>query len=177
MELRQALKEQYHASLAMLSECVEKCPQTVWTAGEHPRAFWRIAWHAAYFAHNYLVQNAEGFNRSVADWPSAIRTTLGVSDTQKAIDVEPYELPEGVSPLSQRDLLDYISHVGGLVDATVEDLDLDVDETGFPWYPNMSKLSHELMNLRHIQGHVGQLSELLMAGGIDTGWIAKSDGH
>lgn len=40
----------------------------------------------------------------------------------------------------------------------------------------MSKLSHELMNLRHTQGHVGQLSELLMARGIDTDWISKSDG-
>ena len=29
MELRQALKEQYHAGLAMLAECVEKCPQGI----------------------------------------------------------------------------------------------------------------------------------------------------
>jgi hypothetical protein len=29
------------------------------------------------------------------------------------------------------------------------------------------------MNLRHLQGHVGQLSELLMAKGIDTDWICK----
>jgi len=40
----------------------------------------------------------------------------------------------------------------------------------------MSKLSHQIMNLRHIQGHVGQLSELLMAKGIDTDWTAKSSG-
>ena len=38
----------------------------------------------------------------------------------------------------------------------------------------MSKLSHELMNLRHTQGHVGQLSELLMARGIDTDWTSKA---
>lgn len=30
------------------------------------------------------------------------------------------------------------------------------------------------VNLRHIQGHVGQLSELLMARAIDTNWIASS---
>ena len=56
----------------------------------------------------------------------------------------------------------------------VKNLNLASDETGFSWYKNMSKLSHQLMNLRHIQGHVGQLSELLMARGIDTDWIAKS---
>ena len=37
MELRQALKEQYHAGLAMLAECVEKCPADMWLAGEHQR--------------------------------------------------------------------------------------------------------------------------------------------
>ena len=41
------------------------------------------------------------------------------------------------------------------------------------WYPGMAKLSHELMNLRHLQGHVGQLSELLLARGIETDWIGK----
>jgi len=29
MELRQALKEQYHAGLAMLAECVAKCPEGI----------------------------------------------------------------------------------------------------------------------------------------------------
>ena len=172
MELRQALKEQYHAGLAMLAECVEKCPESMWLEGEHPRPFWRIAWHAAYFTHNYLVQDEAAFNDSVASWPPAVRSVLGVCDTQKAIDVEPYELPEGAAPLTPRELLDYIAHVRSLVDATVDGLDLESPETGFSWYPRMSKLSHELMNLRHIQGHVGQLSERLMARGIDTDWIA-----
>lgn len=176
MDLRQALKEQYHAGLAMLAECVEKCPDDTWIEGEHPRPFWRIAWHAAYFTHNYLVQNAEAFNGSAADWPPAVRTALGVSDTQRAIDVEPYELPEGVAPLTRREVRHYIAHVRGLIDATVDRLDLDSPETGFSWYPTMSKLSHELMNLRHLQGHVGQLSELLMAKGIDTDWVARSAG-
>jgi len=174
MELRQALKEQYHAGLAMLAECVEKCPEAMWLAGEHPRPFWRIAWHAAYFTHNYLAQNEDAFNGSVADWPLAVRSALGVSDTQKAIDVEPYELPEGVTPLTQWEVGDYLAYVRGLIDATVDKLDLDSQETGFSWYPDMSKLSHELMNLRHLQGHVGQLSELLMARGIDTDWVARS---
>ena len=174
MELQQALKEQYHAGLAMIAECVEKCPEDMWLKGEHPRAFWRIAWHAVYFTHNYVALNEEAFNGSVADWPLAVRTVLGVSDTQKASDVEPYELPEGVTPLTQREVLDYIAYVRGLIDATVDRLDLDSRETGFSWYPNMNKLSHQLMNLRHIQGHIGQLSELLMASGIDIDWVARS---
>ena len=173
MRLRQALKEQYHAGLSMLADCVEKCPEDLWTEGTHPRMYWRIAWHTAYFAHNYIVQNADEFNESVHEWPPAVGETLGVSDRQRAIDVEPYELREGVTPLTRQELLDYLAYLRGLVDSTIDRLDLDSGETGFPWYPNISKLSHELMNLRHIQGHVGQLSERLMARGIDTEWIEK----
>lgn len=174
MELQQALKEQYHAGLAMLAECVEKCPESLWLEGEHPRMFWRIAWHAAYFTHNYMAQNEQAFNGSVADWPLDVRTALGVSDIQKAVDVEPFELPEGVTPLTKREVHDYIVYIRSLIDVTVDNLDLDSSETGFSWYPNMTKLSHELMNLRHIHGHIGQLSELLMAKEIDINWIAKS---
>jgi hypothetical protein len=172
MDLKSALKEQYHAGLGMLAECVEKCPDDLWTAGQHPRQFWRVAWHAAYFTHNYLAQDEAAFNASVIEWPAAARTTLGVGETRSAVEVEPYELPEGVAPLNRRDLLDYIAYLDGIVDLTVEELDLESPSTGFSWYPTMTKLSHELMNLRHIQGHVGQLSEVLMAQGIDTDWIA-----
>ena len=174
MELRQALKEQYHAGLAMLAECVEKCPEGMWLEGEHPRTFWRIAWHAAYFTQNYLAPDEAAFNGSADDWPMAVRTVLGVSDTQKAIDVEPFERPEGVTPLTPMEVRDYIGYVRSLIDATVARLDLESQGTGFSWYPNMTKLSHELMNLRHLQGHVGQLSERLMAQGIETEWVAKS---
>ena len=45
-ELRQALKEQYHAGLTMLAECVGNCPDEMWLKGNYPRAFWRIAFHS-----------------------------------------------------------------------------------------------------------------------------------
>ena len=160
----------------MLAECVEKCPEDLWPEGEHPRTFWRIAWHTAYYTHNYVVQDEEAFNGSVTAWPLGVKDALGVGATQKAIDIEPYELPEGVTPLTRREVRDYIAYVCGLIDATVDGLDMERPETGFSWYPDMTKLSHVLMNLRHLQGHVGQLSEILMAQGIDTAWLAKSDG-
>jgi len=84
--------------------------------------------------------------------------------------VEPDKLPEGDESYGRDELLDYLRWVDGLIDPTIDQLDLDADETGFSWYPNMSKLSHEIMNLRHIQGHVGQLSGLLMAKGTDIDW-------
>ncbi|HLK55108.1 MAG TPA: hypothetical protein VKU00_01005 [Chthonomonadaceae bacterium] len=169
MELRQALKEQYHAGLAMLAECVEKCPEGMWVEGEHPRTFWRIVFHTAFFTHLYLGQNEAAFQ----PWPGR-REGIHHRLWEHPEDVEPYELPEGVESYGKSEMLDYLRFIDTLIDTTVDQLDIESDETGFSWYTNMSKLSHELMNLRHIQGHVGQLSELLMARGIDTKWVGKS---
>jgi len=166
--LRRALTEQYHAGLAMLAECVQKCPDELWTFGTHPRTFWRIAFHAAYFTHLYLGQNEELYQ----PWPDRPQ---GCPELwQKPWSVEPYELPDDFAPYSQQQVLDYIAYIDSRIDPTVDTLDLDAQETGISWYKNMTKLSHQLLNLRHIQGHVGQLSELLMARGIDTDWISKA---
>lgn len=171
MELREALKEQYHAGLAMLADCVEKCPEQAWLAGEYPRLFWRIAFHAAFFTQLYLGQN----EAALQPWPGR-KADAHPGLWEEPWDKEPYSLPEDAEIYGRDQLLEYIRFVDELVDPTVDHLDLDTHETGFSWYKNMSKLSHQFLNLRHLQGHVGQLSELLMARGIDTDWISKSSG-
>jgi hypothetical protein len=165
MDLRQGVKEQYYAGLAMLAECVEKCPERVWLLGKHPRKFWRIAFHAAFFTHLYLGQNEDAFQ----PWPGRRR---GHGLWHQPWEVEPYELPEAAEIYQRSEMLDYIRFIESLVGPTVDQLDLTAAETGFSWYLKMTKLSHQLMNLRHLQGHVGQLSELLMGQGIDTDWVA-----
>jgi hypothetical protein len=167
--LRRALREQYHAGLAMLAQCVERCPEEMWTEGEHPRTFWRVAFHAAFFTHLYLGQNEEAF----VPWPGR-REGVHHGLWHRPWEVEPYELPKGAEGYDRGEIVEYIGFIGGLIDPTVDALDLDSGETGFSWYRGMSKLSHQILNLRHLQGHVGQLSERLMARGIDTDWVAKS---
>ena len=162
MNIKGALKGQYHASLAMLRQSIELCPDDLWLAGVHPRSYWRIAYHALFYAHLYLVQDEAAFqqwekHREGCDW-------LWEDDNEKAPVFEPYSKPE---------ILEYLDKVDGMVDEVIDALDLERADTGFPWYKNMTKLDHEIMSLRHIQGHVGQLSELLMARGIDTDWMGK----
>jgi hypothetical protein len=168
MNLRHALKEQYHAGLAMLGECVVKCPDDMWVSGTYPRTYWRIAFHAVFFTHLYLGQNLTAYK----PWP-------GRPEGFEALwgppwEVEPYELPEDFAPYSSRQLRDYIDYTDSLIDPTIDTLDLDTQDSGIPWYGQFGKLSHELLTLRHLQGHVGQLSELLMARGIDINWISKA---
>lgn len=172
MDFRQALKEQYHAGLAMLADCVNNCPADLWLQGAFPRSFWRIAFHAAYFTNLYLSQDEETFQ----PWPGR-RPGYFEGMWRKPWDLEPYELPEDAEALSPQELLQYIAYVDSIIDPTVDSLDLDREDTGFHWYKGMTKLSHEMMNLRHLQGHVGQLSELLMARGIDSSWAGKAESY
>jgi len=169
MEIRAALKEQFHAGLTMLRQCVELCPAELWTAGTHPRTYYRIVFHAAFFTHLYLGQDEVAF----VPWPGC-REGWHPGLWEDPARLEPYELPEDAETYGKNEMIAYIDHVDGLVDPLIDKLDLDTGESGFSWYPNFSKLSHVLLTLRHVQGHVGQLSELLMARNIDIDWVSRN---
>ena len=59
--LRSVLKSQYHASLAMLREAVERCPPDEWVSTGHKNAFWQVSSHALFFAHLYLQRDEAAF--------------------------------------------------------------------------------------------------------------------
>ena len=143
----------------MLRECVELCPQELWAGPGAPRDYWKIAYHAAFFGHLYLLQNEAAFK------PWSKHNDAVIDDEgEDATPVEPYTKDE---------TLGYIDDIRGLIDSTVDGLDLDTSDPGFPWYKNIDKLEHELLSIRHIQGHVGQLSERLFAAGIESSWISR----
>lgn len=158
MDIKPALKSQYRASLAMLRQNIERCPDSLWTSGAHPRNFWRIAYHAIYYTHLYLAPHVEAFE----EWSKHRNSARYLWGT-----------PEVETPYTQAEVLEYVDSLGRALDTMVDQLDLEAAETGFDWYPNMSKLEHQLVNLRHLQGHVGQLSELLMAQNISTDWVGN----
>ena len=114
MDIRSALKEQYHAGLAMLKECVELCPDDLWTAGKHPRTYWRIAFHAAYFAHLYLGQSEDAY----VPWPG--RKEGFPTMWERPWDIEPYELPENAPIYRPEEIIDYILFVDGRVDPCLD---------------------------------------------------------
>ncbi len=154
MELKSALKAQYHAGLWMLRQCIERCPQEVWVSGVHPRNFWRIAYHVTFYTHLYAHQRASDYT------PWAKEN----SNARVLWETPPVELS-----YSKTEILEYVDLVDGAIDSFVESLDLESEDCGFSWY-SLSKLEHQLLNVRHLQGHVGQLSELLHSHGVDTDW-------
>lgn len=149
----------------MLRECVDQCPQDMWdqVADKPPRTFWRIAYHAAFYTHFYLSQGENTFEPWSKHVRHAVMTFADDGD----------ELPPEGAVYTQQDVVEYIDFVSNQMEGMIERLDLEAQESGFPWYPNFPKLDHVLLTLRHLGVHVGQLQELLYSRGIEPDWISR----
>ncbi len=164
--LRDALKSQYHAALAMLREAIDRCPDDLWTAGGHLHAYWQNAYHALFFAHFYLQPDEASFrpwrgHQSRVQYPDAIG---GPPERDSTLPM----LPE---PYTRAQALEYWALCDGMVDSAIDTLDLDAPTSGFDWYP-IPKLEHLLVNLRHIQHHTAQLADRLRtAADIGVRWV------
>lgn len=155
MDAKKAIKRQHHLGLAMLRQCIERCPEDFWTSGKHPRTYWRIVYHALYYTYKYLQRN----EREFVEWRHHRPKTEHL-----------WGRPGQAEPYSQAQLLEFLAFVDENVDSLIDDLDLDHRTSGFNMY-GMPKLALLLLNLRHLQGHVGQLSDRLMEQGIDVDWL------
>lgn len=163
MNMRTALKGQYHAALAMLKQAVETCPDELWDGGPYPVPFWRVAYHTLYFTHLYLQQTEQDFQ----PWEHH-------RDEYHDLPWPPGSGPTIDDPYSKAQLLEYWRLCDAMIDEQVDRLDLDAAESGFPWHKTTPKLEHQLHNIRHIQHHTAILSgRLRIASGEDgaVDWV------
>lgn len=158
-------KSQYLATYKMLRQCIELCPEDLWIAHE-TRPFWRIAYHGLFYADYYMQPSEHHLKPWEKHRKSAANLWLEEGD-------EDGELKE--APYTREELLGYCDASMAKVESNLKAFDIKTAESGFPWYP-MSKFEHQLVCLRHLMGHVGQLSELLMARGIDIDWVGRVHG-
>jgi len=155
LELKPILKSQYHAALAMLRDAVEKCPDDLWTATGHLSAFWQVAYHTVFFTHLYLHRDEASFE----PWAGHQRRVQHQDGLTGRADPES-ALPQLPDPYSKAEVLSYWQVCDDMVDSAVDALDLEAAECGFWWY-KVSKLEHQLINLRHAQHHTAQLADRL----------------
>jgi hypothetical protein len=166
--VRAALKGQYHASLEMLRQTVEQFPDQAWTAREHRNAPWQIAYHALYFTHMYLMPDEAAF-RPWAGEQSQVQNPDGIGGSPDPKNA----LPDIPDPYTRAQVLTYLTVCDGMVDDAVDALDLDSPESGFSWY-KVPKLEHQLISLRHLQHHTGQLQDRLRAAAdIGVRWVGS----
>ena len=152
-----ALKSQYRASLAMLREAIELCPDAEWASGDYTNAFWQVAYHAIYFTHLYLMPREEDF-RPWSGHQAGNQNPDGIAGPPDPKS----DLPLIPTAYTKAQVIAYLDECFAMVDGAVDALDLDSPVSGFHWY-RMSKLEHQLVNLRHLAHHTGQLADRVRA--------------
>jgi len=136
MDVKQVIQSQYLASLAMLKQAIEKCPEDIWYDPQEKFKVWSKAYHVVFFVHFYL-QNSE---KDFVEW-------------------EKHHDPDGDIPFTKEEVLEYLAFAKKQVMERVPVTDLEA-ESGFDWYP-VNKLELQFINIRHIQQHTGELYETL----------------
>ena len=145
------LKQQYHSTLAMLTSAVEGCPENLWGKAFAGVPFWREAYHALFWMHNFLGGPDKRFQFQ----------PFGV-------DIDPRLFTPPNNTCERAEALGYAEQTAATIDQVFETLTLDVlgssdsyDESDF------RSVYHRLMyGLRHVQHHAGKLTAYLNLQGI-----------
>ena len=156
-----SLRSQYLSALEMLHNIIKITPDDLWNSEFHISRSWQVAYHALYFYRLYICQDLQHH----VPWKN---------HREGAQDLHPNKEP--LSPYAREDLLTLTRLCIANLDSDLSQLDLSAEQSGFPWY-KISKLEHQLVNLRHLQHHVAQLQDRLRnEKQIGIGWI-RSEGH
>lgn len=167
MDVKEVIKSQYHASLEMLKQAVEKCPESLWADPEPKNRFWHIAYHVLFYTHFYLQDSEKDFT----PWAKHrdLYNFLG------PLPWPPHEIPKIGEPYSKQEVLEYREFCQKEVEERVSALNLD-GESGFPWLP-FKKLELQVYSIRHIQHHAGQLIDRLRTQhDLGVEWVGMKPG-
>jgi len=147
--IRSALKTQFRASLETVRDAIQQCPDELWEKPGSMPQFWQIAYHTVFFAHFYMVQKME----DLEPW-------------RKHRDGAPSLEPDSHPAYTKDEVLEYLNQVVEMVDDTLDSINLATKESGFHWY-KIPKLDHEILNIRHIMEHAGQMDAILRLNGYE----------
>lgn len=172
--VRTALKSQFHAGLAMLRAAIEQCPDDLWVSREFRNPFWRIVYHVLYFTHFYTRKTMHDFR----PWEHHQTFIQDMDDIPAPPEFQvlgelPHRPPQTGVPYTKAQMLEYWAIIDGMIDESVDALDLTSPDSGFSWYP-ISKVEHQIVAVRHLQHHLAQLSERLRKE-MDVGveWVGR----
>jgi hypothetical protein len=156
MQTKEIIKSQYHASLKMLQQAVEKCPQELWANNDFSNPFWHVVYHALFYTYLYLNAREEEFTPWVKQRQGYHRMSG--------------EEAKNLTPYTQEEMLEFLNFCQEQAVEKVDTLDLEAG-SGFEWLP-FNKLELQFYNIRHIMQHTGELSERLGARGeVEVSWV------
>jgi hypothetical protein len=144
--VRTIVTGQFEAALAMLNDCVRKCPPEHWEGKIANLTFRQVAYHTLFFVDLYLSPGEPAFT---------------LRELHRRGGVE----RRGADPiigLPKDETLAYaaICHQKALDTFASETAESLAAPSGFSWLP-FSRGEVHLYNMRHVQHHTGQLSAYL----------------
>lgn len=151
---------QFGASIDMLGNAIDMCPQKVWNKTNDFFDFWYLAYHTISWLDFYLTESPDSFVPFL---------NFGLTELD----------PEGILPgkvFTKEELKFYIEHCRKKCKTTIESLnetnankDYRFGSVEFPFIELM------LYNMRHVQHHTAQLN-LLLRQQIDSApeWIKRT---
>lgn len=156
--LTDTISSQFLASLAMLHDCIRRCPEANWAdaVGRYP--FWQVAYHTLCFVDLYLEPDETKF--------------------QPRPDLHPagWQEYDGELPSRRFEKDEMLRYVGICREKAVRVFAAETPESlaGPSGHARrtFSRAELHLYNLRHIQHHAGQLSALLRRIGQEPVWIS-----
>ena len=156
-----SLVRQYLATLAMLKQAIEDCPEHLWLDPQYTNRFWQIAYHSIFYIHLYLHAAEAEFQ----PWARHRKGANQLGERPSASD----EPTAPLEPYTRAEVLKYHALCCDEVNTKVPSVPLD-RESGFSWLP-FNRFEVHLYNLRHLAHHTGQLAGLLRtAAGQASPW-------
>ncbi|HEY7389993.1 MAG TPA: DinB family protein [Bryobacteraceae bacterium] len=159
------LWRQLGAAIDMLSNAVEACPEQVWSApareGHRHTEFWYIAFHTLFFLDLYLSGSLDGF---------APPAPFGLEELDPAGII-----PE--RPYTKHDLTKYVAHCREKCRSVIRGMNGHAAERRchFDWL-DISFGELQLVSLRHVQHHAGQLNLILrQTGNAPPRWVKAAE--
>jgi hypothetical protein len=164
METTEIIHSQYNATLGMMRQVIEKCPEALWDTPPDQNQFWHIAYHALFYTHLYLQPEARDFSTWIKH--QADSELLGRKAWAPEEEIAPCR------PYTKAELFEYLEFCLSQVAFQMQNFNVDAP-SGFPWLP-LGKLELQFYSIRHLQQHIGELSERLGKAGINVDWIGSS---
>lgn len=160
-ELKKTVLSQFLASIKMLENAIDMCPENVWHKRNDFYDFWYIAYHSLFWLDFYLTKSPDKY------FPF---NEIGLTE----LDYDGI-LPNKV--FRKQDLKSFLEHCRSKCKDTIKKL--DEEEAGQIYkFGNLEMTYLELLfyNLRHLQHHTGQLN-LILRQQINSSpkWVRKNE--
>ncbi len=165
---RTIVRSQFSATLAMLEQCINQCPDGHWDDVIAKYPFWHVVYHTLCFVDCYLSPSNDAFVALVESRAAQPFNPqpLGMAELNE-------EFPS--RRFSRAEMIQYAAYCRGKMDRVLtSETDADLNgPSGFDWL-KFSRGELHLYNVRHVQHHTGQLSAALRRAGVETRWVKSA---